>query len=405
MRSSSFQSLRNTIAFILTCAFLAYEMGLQSSVGIIAQDLMRDLGIHAGQLGMLLALYFYTYTIMQIPCGMLFDRFSLRWVASLACLVCTVGVGLSAQNHVSLQIIGRAMMGAGSACAFVGVLTVIDRCMHQRFYAFLVGITQLLAAFGAAMGEGPFASWLALQTWQSGLWQLAIVGLILAVLMALALEDKNKMHDSTTQSPWRSLGSIMLKKQNWLIACIALNNWAPVLIIATLWGVPFLNVALHMSKIDAGNAMILMWLGVGITSPLIGAIADKTQQHKNLIMACNLLGIISGVMFIWPKTNPWLWLTLLGCASAGQIITFALIKKANNHCASTAVGFCNMGVVAGGIIFQPLTGFILNTMAAHHHTSTLHYQAHDYATTLAVVPICYSLALIATWRLHSDAQR
>src|SRR3990167_10321140 len=148
------QRIMGIFIYSLAAFFLLYEMALQVSPSVMTAELMHDFTIDALKLGVMASFYFYSYSLMQIPVGVLFDRFSSRIVITLAVLMCSLGAlffGLT--QDVAYASLGRFLMGIGSAFAFVAVLISASRWFSPYYFAFLVGIAQFLAALGALCGE------------------------------------------------------------------------------------------------------------------------------------------------------------------------------------------------------------------------------------------------------------
>ena len=91
--------LKSHIVYALAAAFLCYEMALQVSPSIMTSQLMRDLHIDAAGLGLMSGFYFYSYTAMQIPVGLLFDRFSAKLLISIAVVICSLGAIFFGMTH------------------------------------------------------------------------------------------------------------------------------------------------------------------------------------------------------------------------------------------------------------------------------------------------------------------
>ena len=108
-------SLRSYFIYAIVAIFLCYEMALQTSPSVMVDYLMRDLHINAVQLGFMAGCYFCTYTLMQIPAGLLFDRFQVRYLLPVAILVCSTGAfAFGYSDSAMVAAFGRLLMGVGS---------------------------------------------------------------------------------------------------------------------------------------------------------------------------------------------------------------------------------------------------------------------------------------------------
>jgi MFS family permease len=380
--------------------FLCFEMALQVSPGVMTEPLRQDLHLSAYGLGLMSGCYFFTYSAMQIPSGLLYDRANFRVLVTIAISVCAIGAGIFGfADSLVTGLLARLFMGLGSAFAFLSVLTVAGRCFHTRHFAFLSGIAQLLAALGAIGGEIPIAFAVHHLGWRQTLWSLMGIGLVLALSVWLFLkkpqEHCKQNTDSEAESIWSSMHHIGKNPQTWWVACYAFFNWAPVTAFASLWGIPFLVTSYQISTQTAASLCSLIWLGIGLSSPFIGAFSDKIGSRKPFLMLTALLGAVSMAAIIY---LPGLSLALLGlllfCAgvgSSGQILSYAVVQDfADKKRLSASIGFNNMALVASGLIMQPLVGKLL---AWNEGVSMLSqtYDLPSFQHALMILPIAFLL--------------
>ena len=72
--------------------FYCYEFIFRIIPGVLQTELSTALGhISATTFGQISALYYFAYSPMQMPVGMLMDRFGPRRLLTFACICCTVG--------------------------------------------------------------------------------------------------------------------------------------------------------------------------------------------------------------------------------------------------------------------------------------------------------------------------
>lgn len=405
---SKHKTLFGTIIFILASLFLFFEMALQVSPSIMTNQLMSEFQINASVLGMMASTYFYSYTAMQIPSGLLYDRFGTRLLITLATLVCSLGALFFGYSHsVALLSAGRFLLGIGSAFAFVGVLAVAARWFSASLFALFVGITQFLAAIGAMSGALPLAFAVDHYGWRSTMISLGYFGIALAVICAIVIRNRPYQEKKSEEHHHRpslitSFKEVFAEKQTWSLGVYSFSNWAPALIFPALWGVPYLMEKYSITNTKAAIATSMVWFGVAAVSPILGWFSDKIQRRKILLTACTLLGLISSVILLYvPGVSYGLscgLLFFLGAASSGNILCFAVAKDINRpSVSSTAMGFNNMAVVLGGAVFQPIVGWILAKMWDGSIISNVPvYSQNAFTAALSTVPFCYFLGLIAS---------
>lgn len=400
------------IICILASAFYMYEFALQVSLGVMTNELMQDLSLNAASLGLVSAFYYYAYTPMQIPAGFLHDRFGPRRVITIAILTCALGAFLfSYSTSIFNASAGRFLMGIGSAFSFTGALLLIARWFPPTYFAVLSGIVQLMSSVGAIGGELPLAMAIQHVGWRHSMVYLSIFGVFLAMLVWLIVRDAPahaKLNTSrvTQKIQTPNISStfklIFGRMPTWWVALYSFLIWAPIASFAGLWGVPFLTCAYHLSTESASFACALIWLGVGLGSPLSGWISEYVQRRCIILTACGMIGIIASFIVLYiPVSMPMLYvaLFLLGLAGGGQSLAFCVVRD-NSHPASigAAIGLNNMATVAGGAIVQPLIGYLLyinwDGSYSMHHLPV--YGAADYHLGLFMIPLCYILAVIVS---------
>ncbi|OGT64155.1 MAG: hypothetical protein A3J38_10740 [Gammaproteobacteria bacterium RIFCSPHIGHO2_12_FULL_45_9] len=370
---------KSIFIFVLTALFLCFEMGVQVSTAVMTHDLMQDLSLSTLGLGFMSGFYYYTYTVMQIPAGLLFDRFHVRDVIVIPLLICALGtIVFSFAHGIVLGSLGRLLMGAGSAFAFIAALIVASDLFKPQYFALLAGLTQMLAAFGAMMGATPLLPLLHRFGWRSTMALLAAVAIVLAILVwaCIRYERCNTVIHSASPIPsiLKSIRAIVRTPQAWIVALYACCLWAPMAGFASLWGVPFLQTVYQLSHTEAASLISLMWLGLALGSPLLGWISDLSRHRRIPLALCGFVGMVA---FSWVALNTVLPMWLLGAclfvagaACSGQALSFAVVR--DNSSPSTlaaAIGFNNMAVVVAGAIFQPLIGGLIGDGSSAHFQS------------------------------------
>jgi len=398
--------------YIVVSAFLAFEMGVQVSPSVMTSQLMHDLKIGTFGLGIMSGIYFYTYTAMQIPSGILFDRFKPRYILTFAILICALGTLLFAfSTNIYLSSIARLLMGIGSAFAFIAVLIVTADLFQHKYFALMTGITQMLAALGAMMGQIPLSKAVLVFGWHRSMFYLAAIGFILAMLTWIFLNyEKEKVISTQQDYFWKNLKKIFANKQTWFIALYACLLWAPMSGFASLWGIPYLMTVHHLTHTQAASLSAMMWLGLALFSPLLGWFSTTVHHRVFPLAASALLGFICFAMLLLiTHLSTWMigaLIFLAGGACAGQALSFTSIKENNGeHLRGAAIAVNNMAVVISGAIFQPLIGKILQIFHSHPrfiHSLTL-YSARSFKYGLMTILICYALGtLIATFAIKES---
>ncbi len=400
-------SLRGCIMYAIAATFLCYEMALQVSTSVMTHSLMYDFHINAATLGLVSSFYFYSYAFMQIPVGLLFDHFGVRTLISIAVLFCFLGAILFATTDLVWMIaLSRFLMGLGSAFAFVGVLVVAARWFNPMHFALLVGVAQLLAAFGAIFGELPLAHAVNTYGWRHTLYVFAFIGIFLSIIAVFFLtnkfprQNKGECMIPKERSLKKHLSQVIHKKSSWMIALYAFSGWGPMAVFASLWGVPFLVKGYSITNVQAAIYIMFMWLGMGLGAPFFGWLSDYINRKRVILVISSAVGFLVSLIVIYSSTLSSIVLYVLlfsmGLASAAHILTFALVKEElPDSCVATGIGFNNMAVVITGALLQPIIGWILvkgwDGVMINNVPS---YALSDYRLSLFIVPLCYLIGFV-----------
>lgn len=361
-------SYRWLIWGLATSAFFI-EYFARVSPGVMIDSLMRDFKVQALALGSLSAFFYYTYVGMQIPVGILIDRFSLRWLLTSMILVCAGGCFIfSLSNQIQVAALARLMMGFGAAFAFVSALKIASVWFPAHQFGLLAGLTQAVGMLGAAFGQMPMAYLVGQFGWRITLFLIASIMVVLAVIIAIIVRDrsttpivskKNLLH-----SPWSGLIKVLKNPQSWWNALFAGLLYAPTAALAELWGVKFFRQAYHLSNEVAAMAIGLIFIGWAIGGPLTGWISDRIKRRKIILILSALFSFLIASMVLMLTNLPLVLLFsllfLYGLVNTGVATAYAVACEINSHAVSgTSVAFSNMASVLIGAGFQPLIGWLL----------------------------------------------
>lgn len=395
-------SLKRAISIYCTVSlFLIFEMAVQVSPSIMAFHLMKDLGIGAFALGIMSSVYFYTYTGMQIPSGLLFDRFKPKNIIATAIVTCSLGAILFGSAHsFYLACLCRLLMGLGSAFAFVSVLVVASDLFGKKHFVVLAGVTQMLAALGAMAGQLPVSILVNQVGWRLTMVFFGVFGIILAGVVWCLLNYEKPLITISKNNKFffrgvkDDLKIILSNEQSWYIALYAGLLWSPMSGFASLWGVPFL---IHFDQLSQNNAAFIssmMWLGLAIGSPLLGFFSNSLTNKIVPLWLSALAGVFAFFLVIETHQHFMMLSILLfiaGAACSGQALSFSIVRNNNQPSVrSTTIAFNNMAVVISGALFQPLIGWLLHS----DKFSTI----ENFQFSISVLWIAYLLAFfVATF--------
>ncbi len=401
------QSRRHVLAFGLAAAFFCYAFLQRVSPTVMVVELMRDFSVGAAILGNLSAFYFYAYAGLQIPVGVLLDRFGPRRLITAAAVLCGLGSLLFAvSDSVIGAYLGRLLIGAGSAFSFPGALALAVLWFRPERFASLAGIAQAAAMAGAILGTAPTGVLVSEIGWRATLLALAAAGGIFALLLWLTARDRPRPVSRGGGGLLHGLRAVMRNPQTWLSAGYGFWITGPMLAFAGLWAVPYMSVVYGLDRTVAASVVALLFVGWMISAPLVGGLSDRLGRRRPLMIAGSLLTTLSLAAFLYIPDLPLAVVSALyllnGATGAVMLLGFACGKEHNPPEASgAAIGFVNTAVMASGAVFQPLLGWLLDLhWTGEMAEGTRIYTAEAYRSAMSVLPVGCGLATLMAWLLR-----
>lgn len=394
------------VIFFLAASFYLYEFILQVAPSVMAESMMKTFKVTGEGFGFISAFYFYAYAPTQLPAGVLYDRYGPRKLMTFAIILCALGSAFFAStDSVFTASIGRFLIGIGSAFSFIGVLVLIARWFPPYYFAILAGVAQLMSSVGAMFGEVPLATLIDHVGWRTASFILSGVGFILAGFFWVYIRDYPHQQNQTIpqhylRQEWKRLVAVCKHAHTWIIGGYAFAIWTPIAIFAALWGVPYLQEKFHITVVAASGLCSMIWLGIGVGSPLLGWLSDKMESRRLALIISAILGLSATLLLLYSSQLTYGWaysvLFMLGLGAGGQTVSFAVVKENNPaELVGTASGFNNLSVLIGGAIFQPLVGYILHHLESSRLVNGVHvYSVSSYQIALLVMPLCFLTSLL-----------
>ncbi len=425
----------------LVALFYFYDNLLQVSPSAMKPELTSIFTPEAEQFGSLSAYCLYAYGLMQIPAGILLDKFGPRRIITLACSLCTLGsfvFGMA--DSLWIAKLGRVFIGAGAAFALLCCLKVVSLWLPRSRYALMTGLTVTVGYLGGAFGLAFVVKIVESLGWRESMYLGGGIGLLLCFFLWLFVKEKNKseeiaitpsitsantivngdfvkaetkkidaysgsVHSSiknvnnlngskqnlkaifadifSTLS--QNLKVIVKSKQTWIAAIYAGLMFVPTLALGGLWGIPFLVEAHGFEREAAGFSASLMYVGWVVGGSFWGFVSDYFGRRNLPMIIGNVvtLGITFAIVYCNDLSLPVVksMFFALGFFSSSFIIAFAVVAESNPRgLAATASGFTNAINTLWGALAQPFIGLILDFTSAKAAVQA----ATGVATTTAV---------------------
>ena len=407
MSKKRFLGLEPWVIWLIAGLFTLFQFMLQTSTSVMIPSFMHSFHIDALQVGLLSSSFLYAYVLLQVPGGILIDRFGAR----LILMISGVGAGFACflfafTQHLHMAEAGRMLIGAFCAPSFAATLYLASNWFPVTRFALLVGLTEMIAIIGGIAGEANLAVWVEHFGWRETLVGLGIVALILAALAFFMIRDRPAVGEMlvradeplASESLFGRLYAVMSIPQVWVNGLFAACLFTMVTAFAGLWMVPFIQILFQSSLVKAAFASSMIFVGVAVGSPIIGWLANKRARRRTLMFYSTLLSLLLLIIIIYipwiPMWLMWVLLFAFGFTSCVYLIPFSIVRDITPpNTRGTAMGFTNfLCIILGAPILQPLIGYLLELNKSGRITDGS-FSVADYRIAFSVLPIILIAAL------------
>ena len=344
---------------------------------MITRELMSDFALSAAALGNLAAVYYYSYVVMQIPAGVMADRWGPRRVLTAGAALAALGTLLFAfAGSYAMAGLGRLLIGASVGVAFVAMLKIASHWFAPSRFAMVSGLALCTGVLGAVSAGVPLRLLVDAFGWRGVLAiSAALTGVLAVAIWFVVRDDPSELGYASYSHAARGghagfsvsggIRRALAARNVWLVFLIAGGVSGPPLTFAGLWGVPFLVTHYGLSTAQAAALTSLLLASWALAGPFMGALSDRMRRRKPLFAAGTVLAAAGwAVVFLIPGLPFALLVALLvgiGVASSCAMVGFAIAKEsAPASLAGTATGVANMGNMLGGMLMPPLVGWVLD---------------------------------------------
>lgn len=384
----------------------------RSSLGVAGLLAAQRFGITATELAFFTVLQLLVYAGMQIPVGVLLDRFGARVMLLAGLVTMTAGqFAFAFATSFPLAVLARAVLGAGDAMVFVSVLRLVTAWFLVRQAPLVTQLTGQAGQLGAILAAGPLAWALHALGWTRTFALSSSVGVVLMVGVALLVKD----------SPYRVIDPVKVKMRAltrslrtvWGNPGTRLGMWShftspfSVTVFGMLWGYPFLVRGEGLSERAAGLLLMLMTGWVVVSGLVLGALVTRFPFYRSRIVV-GVVGLIAAVwtaVLLQPGPSPLWLLILLVCTIAtggpASMVGFDLARSFTpQEATGRANGVVNIGGFLAALLTMALVGLVLDWREPGGMAA---YDLDDFRTALSVQYVFWILGAVQILRYRRKA--
>ncbi len=405
---------RAVVVWLTAVAVYFLAIFHRSSLGVAGITAAERFDISASQLSTFTVLQLLVYAGMQIPVGVLIDRFGpQRLLFAGAVLMTGAQLGFSVTGSYPGAIAARVCVGMGDAMVFISVLRLVASWFPPMRSPVMTQWTSVLGQCGALVAAVPLAASLARFGWTPTFAVSAGVGLVLGLLVLLVVRDVPPGAPSARNpKDVRAVGRDL--KDSWRDPGTRLGLWSHFTaqfganVLGLLWGYPFFVHSEHTGTTVAGLLLSLLVVTFMVGGPAIGGfIARHPWQRSTLVLSIIGAMMLSwAVVLVWPGDAPvWLLAVMVvttGLGGPGSMIGFDLARTFNPATRlGSATGIVNVGGFAASLLMILVIGVLLDVLTPGSGTD---YPPRAYTCAMSVQYVGWLLGLVLIWRYRRRAR-
>lgn len=349
-------------------------------------------------------MFHIAYTLMQIPVGILADRFNSKTILASAFFIASCGTVIFANaDSYLVGSIAQALLGIGSSFAFVLLMKVANDIFPREKVGLMSSVGLSAGALGAVLMSPLFAYLASLYTWRTVVLGFGLLGLALTLVIFFAA-DGGKQESSNNSNEERvgvcdSLKAVFANPQFIYMGLFSMAILGPFVSFCNAWGVSFVKCVYNADKIESASVVSLMNFGAIFGAPLAAVAAAKLGSYKKVMVYGSIAFIALFATALFVKTDLIVLGVLLfaiGIIMNCEFLSFpAALSLASPKIAATLMSVMNMITMAGAAVMIPTIGAIMDFSKNSAGVSQT-YSPLDYKVGMIAIVVMLAFAIIVT---------
>ncbi|GGD01005.1 MFS transporter [Tersicoccus solisilvae] len=399
---------RAWVVWIAGLAAYVVAITQRTSFGVAGVAAIDRFDATASALSAFAVIQLVVYASLQIPVGVLADRFGSRVMIAGGAVLMAVGqLQLAAATTIPAGVFGRVLVGAGDAMTFICVLRLVPLWFPPTQVPLLSQLTGIVGMGGQLLSSIPFAALLGRVGWSAAFVSLAATGVLAAVLAVALVRSEPPGSASHGRTPTvRQTGRMVADA--FAEPGTRLGLWShftvqfPGQVFVLAWGYPFLVSGQGIAPELVAVLMTVFVVAGAVGGPFLGRLVALRPRLRSRLV----LGIAVGILAAWaavllyPGRAPFWLLAVLVVALAaggpGSMIGFDFAREYNPpQRLGTANGIVNIGGFTAALVSMYLIGLILDVLRATGFSGGNLYALDAFRIALAVQGVLIVAGVLA----------
>lgn len=375
--------------FVLFTYFVIVSQ--RTAPGLITDQLMNDFQVSAAVIGLMTSIQFLAYVGLQIPVGLLADRYGPNLLLIFGTLLAGIGSLLySFAGNEYILIFSRFLVGVGDSTIFINFVLILSQWFKPNDFVKLIGIVSMFAGLGSLTATLPYSLWISYAGWNSLFMTIGVLLVFTSFLLYFILIAKpNKLFEelpSTSinsnqekESVWKILRRVVSTRQAWATFLCHFGVVGTYVGFIGSWGVPFGIQVLGMSRSMASQLIMYGLIGAIVGAPIISWIASRLGSIKKMYLIVHIVVVISWLGLFLSGISPSIaWIIILfiiiGFGNGASSLTFVVVRESfPAKEVGVVTGFANMGGFLSAVLLPIIFGKVLDLFSQEDIHFGYHY--------------------------------
>lgn len=353
---------------LLAGAFLLVNFH-RTATGVLASSLAVAFDTTGTELGVLHSSFFYIYAALQLPAGLLVDRYGSRRAATASLVVMTVGVGwFATAGTFAGAFLARGLIGLGGSTIYIATLAFLASWFRPDAYATMTGLTIAASGIGGVLATTPLAYAIGAVGWRSSILAAGVVGGLLAGAVWAVVRDSPPSEAADRDPPaarevLANTRTVLGEVETWLMGALLFLAIGMNFTVLGLWGVPFVADVYGVSVQTASLFVLVGNVGTILGSPVFGVLSDRLGSRTPLMILGGAAGVVVYLTLATVPPLPIVGVALFLALFANGSVTLAFTVAKERHApgvSGTATGVINSLGYFGAAVFPAVMGAILD---------------------------------------------
>lgn len=394
---------KTKILWLVACFFYSFQLVLRVFPNILIDQLSQDFGLNSYQMGMLSSAYYNAYAFVQLPAGILLDKFNVRTILITSLLCCLIGSAIFiSSTNIYIAYAARFLTGFGAGFALLSSIKAANLATQApKRLSFMIGLNFSMAMAFVGISASFINAVVNFCGWRQGI--LVFLSVLIVLLFMAFYAKQPKTQEKSTLKEVLSIvksncAKVLKNKQLYILSFYGFCTYIPISCFCDLWGSKFLNIVYGVDYAQSVSLCMTIYIGLAVGSVFWPYFASIIKSYKFILIFAEI-GVVTCFSLLvlfreyFTTVNElYLLLFLLGLSSSSTLLAYGILSNIyGKELAATANGVYNLSAMMSGVVFQPVIGKIIDYLSAGRQV-----QASDFITTFTIFCILPTIAILST---------